>query len=528
MRTTSAAHAACLAVAIVSAGCGAATTSTQDPVTAPPSVTPAPPAPAAPREAPPVSGTAREVHFPPIARGATKSGMEIDSVELPALPIAYVTLVVRSGSATDPSALPGLARLTTAMLKEGTKKRSSAALAEAVEFLGANLDVRSDEENVYVQASGLSEHFEELLALVAEVARRPAFDDKELQKLKKRELARLALQNQNPQFLARRAMYQALYGEHPYAHIDTTPEAVTRVKRSDLERWHRQHFAPNNAVLVVVGALTPTRVQQAADRAFAGWQKRKVPEPAYPTPPTIAERRVILVDRPASVQSVILIGNLAIERTHADWIPLSVANQVLGGSAAARLFMDLREKRSLTYGAYSSVGEKVKLAPFVAYASVRNEVTAEAMRAFAEHLEAIVREPAPAGELADAQRLIVDGFPLDIDTPGKIADRITTLRVYGLPDDYWDKFRPAVTAVTAEEALAAARRHVHPGASVIVVVGKAADVKPALEAYGPISVLDTDGKVVLSPVATAPAAAPTPLATPPASAPAAPATTKAP
>lgn len=499
----------CAAVAAVAVGCGAGTTATQTPATAPPSAAAAPTTAAAPKEAPPASGTAAEVHFPPIVRSATKSGMEIDSVELPTLPIAYVTLVVRSGSATDPAALPGLARLTATMLKEGTKKRSSAALAEAVEFLGANLDVHSDEENVYVEASGLSEHFEELLALVAEVALKPTFDDKELQKLKKRELARLALQSQNPQFLGRRALYQALYGAHPYAHIDTTPDAVGRVKRSDLQRWHGQHFAPNNAVLVVAGALAPARVQEVAGKAFAGWSKRKVPEPAYATPPVITERRVILVDRPASVQSVILIGNLAIERTHPDWIPLTVANQVLGGSAAARLFMDLREKRSLTYGAYSSVGEKVRVAPFVAYASVRNEVTAEAMRAFAEHLDRIVREPASAGELADAQRLIVDGFPLDIDTPGKIAGRITTLRVYGLPDDYWDKFRPAITAVTAEEALAAAQRHVHPNASVIAVVGKAADVKPVLEAYGPVTVLDTDGKVVLSSTATAPATPPT-------------------
>jgi zinc protease len=450
------------------------------------------------------------VHFPAITRTDGVGGMEIDAVELPTLPLAYVTLVIKSGSAADPQALPGLARLTAAMLKEGTKKRSSAALAEAVEFLGANLDVRHDEENLYVVASGLSEHFEQLLALVAEVALKPAFDEKELQKLKKRELARLALQNQNPQFLARRALYHALYGDHPYARIDTTPEAVKRVKRSDLARWHQQHVAPNHAVLVVAGALAPGRVDAAARRAFAGWQARKVPEAAYPAPPKLAERRVILVDRPASVQSVILIGNLAIERTHPDWIALAVANQVLGGSAAARLFMDLREKRSLTYGAYSSVGERVKVAPFVAYASVRNEVTAEAMRAFAEHLDRIVREPADPSELSDAKRLIVDGFPLDIDTPGKIGDRITTLRVFDLPDDYWDKFRPAIDAVTADEAYTAAARHIHSARSVIVVVGKAADVKPALEAYGPVTVLDTEGKVILSPVATAPPAAAAP------------------
>ncbi len=298
-------------------------------------------------------------------------------------------------------------------------------------------------------------------------------------------------------------MYEALYGEHPYARIDTTPEAIQRVKASDLTRWHRQHFAPNDAVLVVAGSVDAARVKQAAGRAFAKWTRRRVPEPMYATPPTITARRVVLVDRPASVQSVILIGNLAIERTHPDWIPLMVANQVLGGSAASRLFMDLREQRSLTYGAYSSVGEKVKIAPFVAYASVRNEVTAEAMRAFMEHLERIAREPAPAAELADAKRFLTDGFALDIDTPGKIADLVADLRVYGLSDSYWDDLRPAIAAVTAEQALAVAQKHARAGASVIVVVGKAADVKPALEAYGPITVVDTDGKLVLPPQAAA-------------------------
>lgn len=468
---------------------------------------------ATPKEAPPASGPAREVRFPPVARQTTKNGIEIDVVELPTLPLAYVSLVIRSGAATDPTALPGLARLTAAMLKEGTEKRSSAALAEAIEFLGANLDVHADEENLYVEASAISEHFETLLGLVAEVALHPTFDDKELEKLKKRELARLALQSQNPQFLARRAVYQTLYGEHPYARIDTTPEAVGRVKRTDLQRWHTQHVAPNNAVLVVTGALTPDRVAAAADKAFRGWTKRKVPEAAYPTPPEVSSRRVVLVDRPASVQSVIMIANLAIERTHADWIPLTVANQVLGGSAAARLFMDLREKRSLTYGAYSGVSEKVKPAPFVAYASVRNEVTAEAMRAFTEHLDRIVREPVPADELRNAQRLIIDGFPLDIDTPGKVSDRITTLRVYGLADDYWDKFRPAIAAVTTAEALVAAQKYIRPHASVIVVVGKAADVKPVLDQYGPVTVFDTDGKIVLHPLPTKPDEPATPVGT---------------
>ncbi len=177
--------------ALFCVACGAAATSNVAPDTTP-TADIAAPAPA-PKESPPASGTPREVRFPPIARVTTDAGLELDSVELKALPVAYATLVLRSGSAADPAALPGLARLTAAMLKEGTRKRSSAQLAEAIEFLGARLDVRNDEENVYIDGSALSEHFEKLLDLMAEVALEPAFDDKELAKLKKRELARLAL-----------------------------------------------------------------------------------------------------------------------------------------------------------------------------------------------------------------------------------------------------------------------------------------------------------------------------------------------
>ena len=145
----------------------------------------------------------------------------------------------------------------------------------------------------------------------------------------------------------------------------------------------------------------------------------------------------------------------------------------------------------------------MKVAPFVAYASVRNEATAEALRAFMEHLDRIVGEAAPAAELADAKRFLIDGFALDIDTAGKIADLVAKLRVYGLPDDYWEKLRPGIAAVTAEQAFDVAQKHVRAGASVMVVVGKAADVKSTLDAYGPVTVVDIEGKLVLPPRSTA-------------------------
>jgi zinc protease len=449
------------------------------------------------KEPPPASGPRREVRFPSIARAQTESALELNTVQLRELPVVQIRLVVRSGSASDPENTPGLAQLTAAMLKEGTYKRTSAHLAEAVDFLGASLDVSSDTDSVIIDMHALSEHFQSALDLVAEIATKPAFTQEELDKLRKRELARLQLRTQSPHFLANREFSKALYGKHAYAHVDTTPAVVKRVKRSDLVTWHRRHFGPNNAFLVVVGNVTPEQVKSVADTAFKGWASVDVPKPVQAEPPERETRDVILVDRPKSVQSVIYYGNLALPRQHPDYIPLLVANQVLGGSAASRLFMDLREKRSLTYGAYSDVDERVQIAPFNAFASVRNEVTAEAMAAFSEHLDRIVREAPSQAELADAKRYLVDRFPLRIETPDKIAALVSQQRLYGLPDDYWDEFGKQIERVTSEAALQAAQKYIRPDKSIIVVVGEAAAVKPALERYGSITVVDVNGELVV-------------------------------
>lgn len=473
----------------------------------PPVVEPAPPAPepepepepavqAPPtKQAPPASAEARDIRFPPIARTELDNGLELNTVEWHQLPVVYLRLIVRSGGETDPEELQGLSDLVASMLKEGTRRRNSAQLAEDVEFLGADLWAASDEENVYLVMRALSEHLDQAVGLLADVAMNPAFRNGELDKLKQRERNRLSLEFGRPSFLVRRATYGALYGEHPYGRYDTTPDVVDRVRRSDLASWHRTHFVPNNAVLVAVGDVTGARVQAAAEQAFGRWRRRDVPETSYPPLPNRTERSVIVVDRPESVQSTIYISNLALSRAAEDYVPLAVANQVLGGSAASRLFMDLRERRSLTYGAYSTIEERVQVAPFRAMAEVRTEVTGEAMSAFYEHLERIVSEAPPADELDNAHRYLSDSFPLQIDTPGKIAALVGELRVYGLPDDYWDTFRTRIRQVDAQEALAAARAHIHPERSLVVIVGNASAIQEELRRYGPVTVVDTDGTV---------------------------------
>jgi predicted Zn-dependent peptidase len=216
-------------------------------------------------------------------------------------------------------------------------------------------------------------------------------------------------------------------------------------------------------------------------------------------------REVIIVDREGSAQTQIRVGNLAIERGHDDWIPLQVANQVLGGGASSRLFMDLRERRSLTYGAYSSVEEREQVAPFTAVAAVRTDVTARAMEAFFEHLVAISSEAASEEETVLARQYLSNSFPLSIDTSGKIASMVAGLRGYGLPDTYWETFRTRIRAVTAAEALTAARAHIRPEQMVVVLVGEAAQIAEPMRAYGPVTVTNTAGEVVRRLTATSPA-----------------------
>ncbi len=172
----------------------------------------------------------------------------MNTVRWDQLPIVYLRLVIKSGGETDPADLPGLAHVVGEMLKEGTRTRSSAQLAEQVEFLGADLWVDDDEENVYIGMRALADQLDEAMDILADVATNPAFSEAELRKLKRRELGRLALDENDPSYLASREFYRYLYGEHPYAHIDTTTTALEHMRRTDLTRWHQRYFVPNNAV----------------------------------------------------------------------------------------------------------------------------------------------------------------------------------------------------------------------------------------------------------------------------------------
>ena len=243
-------------------------------------------APAPTKQPPPDSAEPRDIAFPAVERAELQNGLNVQTVRWDALPIVYMRLVIDSGAATDPENRQGLASLVASMLEEGTRSRSSAELAEEIDFLGASLWTRATDDTLTIGFRAVSDQLEEAMGLLADVTMNPAFAQTELDKLKRRETNRLSLQSSRPGFLGHRAFYRALYGDHPYARVDTTPEVLESVSRRDLSGWHRSHVLPNNATLIVVGDVTSDQVQEMASSAFRRWRRGRLSTAEYPAPPS--------------------------------------------------------------------------------------------------------------------------------------------------------------------------------------------------------------------------------------------------
>ncbi len=445
---------------------------------------------------PPAGGPVADIHLPAIHR-TDVDGLEVNSVHITQLPAVSIRFVVRAGRRDEPEALPGMARFVTEMLKLGTRSKDAAQLAEAFEYLGADFNVGSDADTCTVSITALAEHFPVVMGLLGEVVAQPRFDARELERFKRREEDRLTMAEQDPSYLARREFFARAFGSHPYGRIDATHASVAALSVRALGEWHGEHFRRGNAFVVVAGSVEPEVVVSEARRVFARLSRAAVTPNTAAEFPEVArtQREIVVVHRPGSVQSVLALGNLSrVTRRDGAYIPLSVINQVLGGGAASRLFMDLRERRSLTYGAYSGFDELLYGMRFRASASVANAVTEAALSGFMEHLERIVSEPPSNDEIDAARTNIANAFPLTIDSIGRVAWLVTQLRVQGLPDDYWDGYRTAVRAVTADQAFEAARANIHPDTGLMVVVGDAEVVTEPLRHYGDVVVVATDGR----------------------------------
>jgi predicted Zn-dependent peptidase len=449
------------------------------------------------RSALPKPGAPPALKVPAVTKHQLTNGLPVWIVELHDVPIVQVNLTILTGSADDPPAKYGIARMTASMLQNGAGSRSVLEIADAIDFLGANLSTTSGPDAAAVRLYVPVARLPEALAIMADVALRPTFPPAELDRLRQQQLTSLIQARDDPATVAQLAFARAIYGpSHRFGTaLMGTAETIKAFTSADLRAFYQATYRPDNATVIVVGDVVPAKVLPLFEKSFGSWKRPATPlaRVKLPDPPAATGRRVILVDKPGAPQSQVRIGGVGVARNTPDFFPVTVMNTVLGGSFSSRLNLNLREKQGFAYNAYSVFDMRRVPGPFYAYAAVQTDKTAEALTEFFKEFEAI-HAPIPAPELDRTKNNLVLSFPEQFETTGDISANLETLKVYGLPDNYFATYVPSVAAVTAADAQRAAQKYILPDRMTVVVVGDLKTIEPKVRALnlGAVRIMTLD------------------------------------
>jgi len=449
------------------------------------------------RKQPPPIGPAPSLKLPAIEKLKLSNGLGVWLVEHHEVPLAQINLIVRSGSAADPIGKYGVGSLTAAMLDEGAGTRSALDLADALEFLGANLSTTSSFDYSAVRMSVPVSKLADALPLMSDVALRPAFPTNELDRLRKERLTALLQARDNPAALIQLAFPRIVFGPtHRYGtSANGLPPAIEAFTVADLQAFYRAHYRPDNATLLVVGDIRSATTLPMLEKAFGAWKSEGMAAlvAEVPTAPQLKSRQVFIVDKPEAAQSQIRIGWVGVPRSTTDYAALQVLNTILGGSFTSRLNQNLRERNGYSYGASTVFDMRLSAGPFLAAAGVQTDKTGDAVKEFFNELNGILG-PVPEDELLKARNYVALGFPGEFETTGDMARKLEELVVYRLPDDTFSSFVAAVTKVTAADLQKLAARFIQPDKMAVVVVGdrKVIEGPIRLLNLGPVNFVSID------------------------------------
>ena len=409
---------------------------------------------------------------PKIQHWLTKNGARVYFVPAPEIPMIDIQVVFDAGAARDDGE-PGVALLTNGLLSEGAAKLSADQIAEKFESLGANFSNSSHRDMGVVSLRSLTDSakLNPALDLFAKILTKPDFPSKALKRERKRLLISLEQRKQSPGELGFVAFYKALYPDHPYANDPSGEiDSVKKIKVRDLIQFYDKYYVAKNAVVAIVGAVDRAQAEQIAEQVVG---KLKAGEPAkiVSGAKDVAKARTERIDYP-SAQTHVIVGQPGMKRGDPDYFALYVGNHVLGGNGlVSRLSDEIREKRGLSYSAYSALSPMRDRGPYFFSLQTRNDSAAQALEVLREQIKKFVNEGPSAKELEAAKKNITGGFPLQIASNKSIVGYIAMIGFYGLPLDYLDTFTANIDAITVDKVKGAFKRRVHPDKMITVLVG---------------------------------------------------------
>lgn len=432
----------------------------------------------------PQSGPAPKIQIGDYTKIELPNGLKVFVVENHRIPrVSYSLTFVITPDLEGANA--GISSMTSELIGTGTQKRSKEQINEAIDFIAGDLSAGS--EGIY--ASSLRKHSEKLLDIFSDVTMNSVFTNEELELKRKQFLSGLATQKDDPSSISSNVSSAIIFGkDHPYGEFETEA-SVKSITLDMCNNYYKHYFKPNVAYLTIVGDITPAEAKKQVEKYFGTWQKGEVPVKTFSKPVAPQKSRVIIVDRPVSVQSVIdVCYAVDMNPANPDFFKVRLANTVLGGGIF-RLFLNLREKHAYTYGAYSNFNVNPLVSNFEAETKVRNAVTDSAVYQIIYEMKRMQDEPVPAQELQMAKNYLTGNFALSLERPQTIASFAVNTERYKLPKDFYANYLKNIEAVTAADIQATAKKYILPEQSNIIVVGKASEIAESLKKFS------TDGKI---------------------------------
>jgi predicted Zn-dependent peptidase len=450
----------------------------------------------------PRGGPAPRFSLPQIQRRKLTNGLDVLVVEHHELPVVTMNLVVKSGSAADPTDRAGLAYAVANMLDEGTASRSAIDIADQLAAIGARFSSATGWDATTLTLTSLTRHADAAIGIFSDVLLNPVFADAELSRFRATRLTALARRRDDATAISSVVFPAILYGaSHPYGRPAQGDEASTRaITQADIRAFYGAHYLPNNSVLIVVGDVKPDEIVAKLEQALVAWKAGTAAVVQLASPSARDRSMIYVVDRPGAAQSVINIGHVGAARSSPDYFPLLVLNNILGGQFVSRVNLNLRESKGYTYGARTSFDYRHGAGPFTASAGVQTAATTQAIVEFLKELRGIRGEiPITELEMTNAKRGLTLGFPRSFETPAQIAGRLADVAVHGLPHDYFDNYVANIERVSLADLARVASSSIDPARVAILVVGDRKAIEPGLRllgGLGPITFLDAEGRPV--------------------------------
>jgi zinc protease len=435
------------------------------------------------------------VAFPEIPEFRLPSGAKALVLTDAHLPRVSVKLALPVGRIHDPDEMLGLTQVVVDMLKEGTRRRSSQEIAEALDHHAVDFDYQVYMEHTILSLTALSSQLDAALEILSDLLQRPAFPAQELVKVKSRWINHILTQRADPGFLANERMFGELFPEHPYSRVSMSPEVIEKIDTSLVREHFEDHFHAQGALLAFGGAFDLEGALGLAQKHLGSWKGHEE-RTTIPPPQRWPSNRMVLVHRPNSVQSKVMLGARTFPRSDESFLGLKLMNQILGGGASARLFMNLREKRGFTYGIYSYLRSYQGAGALLIGTSVATDKTRESIEEIRKEISLLQDSEVSSEEITRCQAELSGSFLRQLETPYSTVGLELTRRLENLPSEYFKNYLQDLSRLDPESVMGVARSCLLLERMPTVVVADRAQVEDALRGLGEVCICDTEGRLV--------------------------------